>query len=339
MTGDPIPGELLLAVDGGASKTDVWLVTVDGHIMGSARGEGSNHQFSGLDGAMEALGSTVDAAVRDAGRPGASHPAAGAGVFCMAGLDLPVDEERLVAAIESRGWTGTATVLNDSLAVLRAGAQAGWGVAVVCGSGLNCVGLGPGGSVVRFPSLGELSGDLAAGGSWLGVRALGLALRSRDGRGGPTVLTELVASHFDRSDPESVLGAVYTGELAYGRLFELARVCLEAAAGGDEVATGAVDALADEVVAMVTATTRRLGIVDEGVEVVLGGGLFDSEYAAFGGRVETGIRTVVPRARFRHLDAAPVLGAALLALDQVRAPGEAAVRLRREAPSRGVGPN
>ncbi len=153
------------------------------------------------------------------------------------------------------------------------------------------------------------------------------------------MLTELVASHFDRSDPESVLGAVYTGELAYGRLFELARVCLEAAAGGDEVATGAVDALADEVVAMVTATTRRLGIVDEGVEVVLGGGLFDSEYAAFGGRVETGIRTVVPRARFRHLDAAPVLGAALLALDQVRAPGEAAVRLRREAPSRGVGPN
>ncbi len=97
----------------------------------------------------------------------------------MAGLDLPVDEERLVAAIESRGWTGTATVLNDSLAVLRAGAQAGWGVAVVCGSGLNCVGLGPDGSVVRFPSLGELSGDLAAGGSWLGVRALGLALRSR----------------------------------------------------------------------------------------------------------------------------------------------------------------
>ncbi len=339
MTDGRTPDQLLLAVDGGASKTDVWLLTVDGRILGSARGGGSNHQFSGLDGAMDAVGSTVHAAVRDAGRPGATHPVAGAGVFCMAGLDLPVDEERLTEAIESRGWTATTTVLNDSLAVLRAGAQAGWGVAVVCGSGLNCVGLGPDGSVVRFPSLGELSGDLAAGGSWLGVRALGLALRSGDGRGQPTVLTELVPSHFDRSDPESVLGAVYTGEVSYGRLFELARVCLEAAAGGDEVAAGAVDALADEVVAMVTATAKRLGVADEEVDVVLGGGLFDSEYGAFSGRIETAIRTVVPRARFRRLAAAPVLGAALLALDEVRAPGDAEVQLRREAPSGGVGPD
>lgn len=338
MTEGPTPDELLLAVDGGASKTDVWLLTADGRIVGSARGEGSNHQFSGLDGAMDALGSTVQSAVRDAGWSGALPPVARLGVYCMAGLDLPVDEERLTEAIESRGWTSTTTVFNDSLAVLRAGAQAGWGVAVVCGSGLNCVGLGPDGSVVRFPSLGELSGDLAAGGSWLGVRALGLALRSGDGRGRPTALTQLVPSHFDRSDPESVLGAVYTGEVPYGRLFELARVCLEAATAGDEVAAGAVDALGDEVVAMVTATTKRLGVVDEGVEVVLGGGLFESECAAFGGRIETAIRKVVPRARFRRLDAAPVLGAALLALDAVRAPAEAQVNLRRGAPSGGGGP-
>ena len=51
------PGEpAVLAVDGGASKTDVWLVAGDGTLLGTARGAGSNHQFFGLDGAMDNLG-------------------------------------------------------------------------------------------------------------------------------------------------------------------------------------------------------------------------------------------------------------------------------------------
>jgi N-acetylglucosamine kinase-like BadF-type ATPase len=345
MSTDPSTAAAILAVDGGASKTDVWVVAADGSILGAARGGGSNHQFVGLDGAMEALASTIEAALdaaglagagRDgAGRDGAGRPVVGTGVYCLAGVDLAVDEERLSDAIAARGWTRTDIVRNDSLAILRAGVRSGWGVGVVCGSGLNCVGLGPDGSVERFPSLGELSGDLAAGGSWLGVRALGLALRSRDGRGGPTVLADTVPAHFGEDDPESVLAAVYTGAIGYGRLFELARVCLEAAADGDRVAAEAVGVLADEVVAMVGATVTRLGVGGMEVEVVLGGGLFDSGEAGFVGRVETGVRSAAPRARFRRLEAAPVLGAALLGLDAIGASGEAADRLRSGAPSGG----
>ncbi len=325
------PEDLLIAVDGGASKTDVWLLTVDGTLVGSARGEGSNHQFSGMDVAMDAVGAAVDEAIADAGVTSASRPIARRGVFCMAGLDLPVDEERLVSAIGRRGWVDDASVFNDSFAVLRAGAPAGWGVGVVCGSGLNCVGLGPEGSVVRFPSLGELSGDLAAGGSWLGVRALGLALRSRDGRGPPTALAEAVPAYFGRVDPEAVLSDVYSGALGYGRLFELARVCIDAASSGDPVATEAVDFLADEVVAMVTAAATRLGVLRSQVDVVLGGGLFHSDHPGFGPRIEHRVRAAVPRAAFQYLDAAPVLGAALLALDAAGASQEAKERVQRTA--------
>ena len=323
---------LILAVDGGASKTDVWLLGADGVVRGSARGPGSNHQLSGLDAAMDSVGSAVESAMGDAGLGARGIPVAGTGVYCLAGVDLPVDEERLTAAVVSRGWTTDSTVLNDSLAVLRAGVRSGWGVGVVCGSGLNCVGLGPDGSVVRFPSLGELSGDLAAGGSWLGVRALGLALRFRDGRGGPTALVDAVPAHFGLPDPEAVLTAVYTGGIGYGRLFELAEVCVQAAAAGDATAADAVGILVDEVVAMVTATSRRLGVTDDQVEVVLGGGLFDSEYSAFGERVEAGVRRGTPRAVFRRLDAPPVLGAALLGLDSMCADEQAEARLRSGVP-------
>ena len=331
------PDDLILAVDGGASKTDVWLLSVDGTVVGRAHGDGSNHQFSGLDAAMNSLGSTISSAVADAGLEEATGPIR-CGVYCLAGVDLPVDELRLSEAVGSRGWSRTTTVLNDSFAVLRAGVRSGWGVGVVCGSGLNCVGRGPDGAVVRFPSLGELSGDQAAGGSWLGVRALGLALRSRDGRGEPTRLAELVPAHFGRSDPESVLSAVYAGELAYGRLFELAQVCMDAAVAGDEVATEAMGVLADEVVVMITAAARRLGVADDEVEVVLGGGLFDGVHPGFAGAVESGVREVVPAAVFRRLQSAPVLGAALLGMDEVGAPEWAKEALGRwEPPLSAVG--
>jgi len=326
----------VVAVDGGASKTDVWVVAADGTLLGTARGGGSNHQLCGLDGALEVLAATIAAALEDAGASAAERP--GTGVYCLAGVDLDGDEVRLGEAIASRGWTTTDIVRNDSLAILRAGARAGWGVAVVCGSGINCVGLGPDGSIVRFPSLGELSGDFAAGGSWLGVRALGLALRSRDGRGRPTLLADRVPAHFGLDDPEAVLAAVYTGTLPYGRLVELARVCLETAAEGDEVADSAVTFLADEVVTLVRATLRRLGVSGQATEVVLGGGLFDSVHPGFARAVETSVRAFAPRVEFRRLSGPPVLGAALLGLDAVDAPDDAGRRLREMAPGAGPTP-
>jgi N-acetylglucosamine kinase-like BadF-type ATPase len=327
-------GGPILAVDAGASKTDAWIVDASGALLGTAQGDGANHQFSGMDGAMDALEAAVSSALDDAGLDPERRPAVPLGVYCLAGMDLPVDEQRLGDALAALSLSGRNLLYNDTLAVFRAGARSGWGVGVVCGSGLNCVGRGPDGSIERFPSLAELSGDFAPGGSWLGVRALGLALRSRDGRGGPTVLAERVPAHFGATDPEAVLEAVYTGEIPYGRLFELARICLDAASDGDEAARGAAGFLADEVAAMVTAIVIRLGVSDESVEVVLGGGLFDSTYAGFAERVQSGVTAVAPRAVFRRLDGAPVLGAALLGLDALGVGPGAADTLRAEVVGR-----
>jgi N-acetylglucosamine kinase-like BadF-type ATPase len=286
-----------------------------------------------MEGALDALGSTVDAALESSGRSAGSRPAAVTGVYCLAGVDLPVDIETLTPAIAEQRWSAVDLLHNDTMAVLRAGATEGWGVAVVCGSGLNCVGRGPDGSVVRFPSLAELSGDFASGGSWLGVRALGLALRALDGRGGPTVLATSVPAHFGLPDPEAVLTAVYTGSIEYGRLFELAKVCMDAAAEGDESADWAVAVLAGEIVAMARAAIVRLGVSAEPVEIVLAGGLFESAHPVLRVAVETGLQEVAPDAQFRRLRNAPVLGAALLGLDASGADAEAEDRLRLMAPA------
>jgi N-acetylglucosamine kinase-like BadF-type ATPase len=318
----------VLALDGGSSKTDAVLVAEDGAVLGRARVGPSNHQLVGLDAAMDELGAAVAAATADAGLDDPPFPLCPMGVYCLAGVDLPVDEEHLAPAIALRGWTGVDLLRNDTFAVSRAGTTSAWGIGVVCGSGLNCAGVGPDGTTVRFPALAELSGDFAPGGSWLGVRALGLALRATDGRGAPTLLSSLVPAHFDQPDADAVLSAVYTGALPYGRLFELARVLLDAAAAGDPPSREAADILADEVATFVRAAITRLGVDDTDVEVVLGGGIFDTSDADFHSRVAAGIHALAPRARLLRLAAPPVLGAALLGLDAIGAGDDAKERLR-----------
>ncbi len=49
----------LLAVDGGASNTDVVLVAADGTVVGRARGPASNHQMVGMEAMVENLAATV----------------------------------------------------------------------------------------------------------------------------------------------------------------------------------------------------------------------------------------------------------------------------------------
>src|SRR5437867_12208827 len=124
----------------------------------------------GYNGSLNSLTDAIKAIPRRRGVD--SSPAIAAlGVFCLAGADIPIDDRRIAAELEGQGWTRKTIVRNDTFAVLRAGTDRKWGVAVVCGTGMNCAGVGPDGRSVRFPSFGELSGDRAHGGGWLGRSA------------------------------------------------------------------------------------------------------------------------------------------------------------------------
>ncbi len=298
-------------------------------MLGRARVGPSNHQHLGVDGALTRLGEAVAAVARDADvHAPLPLPLCPTGVYCLAGIDLPVDEGLVAPAIAAQGWTTEAIVRNDTFAVSRAGTTRDWGIGVVCGTGLNCAAVGTDGSIVRFPAHEELSGDFAAGGAWLGVRALGLAVRAGDGRGEPTILRQTVPARLGQPDAEAVLSAVHTGAMSRDRLSSLAQVLLDAAADGDAPARAAADVLADEIVTFVRAAIARLGVEHEPVEVVLGGGVFDTRDERFHRRIDEGIHAVAPRAELVRLQAPPVLGAALMGLDAIGAAPQAHDTLR-----------
>ena len=314
----------VLAVDGGNSKVDAVLVGRGGEVLGAGRWTG--HADATTDGAP--LESLADAIRGASGDDGGARPIAAVGVYCLAGADFPSDERRMARALERAGFTRRTLVRNDTFAVLRAGTDRGWGVAVVCGAGMNCLGLGPDGRTARFAAIGPLSGDMAAGGEWVGLAALGAAIRARDGRGPRTVLERVVPEHFGASRPETVMRAMHLRRIPPSRLMELPPAVFAAAGDGDVVARRILDQLADEVVAMATGAIRRLRLQRSDLDVVLGGGVFRGGDTAFIGRVESGILGVAANANVLTLRPPPVLGAALIGLDEIGTSGRAASRLR-----------
>jgi len=312
-----------LAVDGGNSKTDVLVCDTAGRVLGRANGPGTNHQTAGgVDEAMRRLAHLVAAATGQAGLGG--EPLELAAVY-LAGADLPAELAMLTEAVAATDWARKSIVDNDTFAVLRAGTDAPAAVAVVCGSGINCVGRAADGRVVRFPALGPISGDWG-GGEALGAQALWHAIRAEDGRDQPTALAGAVAAHFGFDTVTELSAAAHLDERLAARLGELSPVLFLVAAAGDEVARTVIVRQGEEVATLAGAALRRLGLTD--VPVVLGGGVLRTRDPLLHEVIRYRLRLVAPAARLTVVTDPPVLGAALHGLDALGAPPAAYHRLR-----------
>ncbi|HKS78940.1 MAG TPA: BadF/BadG/BcrA/BcrD ATPase family protein [Gaiellaceae bacterium] len=309
----------VFAVDGGGSKTDAALVREDGSVLGFARGPLSHPHHLGVPASAD----EIDALAAEVGAP------ADLAVLLLAGLDFPDEEEAYQAEAERRGWATEVVVGNDTYAVLRAGSDRGWGVAVTCGAGMNCVGVAADGRRVRFPSLGAVSGDQMDGGGAVGLAAVAAAARSEDGRGEKTQLERLVPEHFGLATPTELARAIHAGTIPWHRLGELSPLVF-ATAKTDAVAAGIVDRQAAEVVAFVRAAVNRLDLAGEDAEVVLGGGVLQAGNARLLDGIEAGLHEVGPRLSITVARSRPIVGAVLLGLDRLEAGPDAHARAREE---------
>ncbi len=279
----------VLALDAGNSKTDAVLVGADGTVLGTGRSGGFQPPRTGVGAAVDVLGE----------------------------------------AVAARGWAEAVEVRNDTFAVLRAGVDRPRGVAVVCGAGINCVGMLPDGRTARFPALGRISGDWGGGGG-LAEEAVWWAARAEDGRGGPTGLAKALPGHFGLGAMAGLIEAVHLGGIPRGRLHELVPVLFAVAAEGDAVASAIVERQAEEVVALASVALERLGLLAEEVPVLLGGGVLAAGHPQLNGRIGELLSARAPRARLSVVTAPPVLGAALLGLDALGVPAGAHGRLRNQ---------
>ncbi len=300
---------IVVAVDGGGSKTDAAALTLAGAVVARRRGPGSSPHYDGLDSAV----AQVDRLVREvAGDAEVRHT----GLY-LSGLDLPREIDEFRTAIAGLPWAARGLAVdNDLFALLRAGTDSPDAIAVVCGTGTNAIGVRADGRTARFHALGNISGDWG-GGHGLGEQVLWHAAREADGRGPHTLLTAAVIAEFGVPVP-TVTEWLHNGELEYNRLSRLAPAVFTAADAGDPVALSLVDRQAEEIVAYVRACLRRLGL-SGAVPVVLGGGILQAGHPRLLAGIAAGVAGLNPQAYLVQVTQPPLLGAALLALDHAGA--------------------
>ena len=288
---------IVLAVDGGNSKTHLALVAADGHVRSLVRGPLSSPHHLGVDGCLGVLEQLFDEAVEQAGLPSGQRTRWPRSESCSWPESTSPPRSSSCRRSPARaGWAERVSVGNDTVALLRAGTERGWGVAVVCGAGINCIGVAPDGRQARFPALGEITGDWG-GGYDVGMAAVSAAARSEDGRGPKTSLEQSVPAHFGLETPTDLAQAFHVGRIPRRSVLELSPFVF-AEADHDEVAGAIVDRLAEEVVAMARAALTRLDLTDQPVEVVLGGGLLKSARAACSMRSQQAWQRSGHRSRF-----------------------------------------
>lgn len=327
---------VVLAVDGGGSKTDVVAIDLDGEVVAHERGPGSNPQSRGWERTaplLDGLRHRVLAQVADR-RVLTTH-------VYLAGMDFPEEIDAAKTALAHWTLDGAAAdvIDNDLFALLRAGTLALDAVAVVCGTGINAIGVRSDGVTARFPAIGDLSGDWG-GGAFLGNRALWHAARAEDGRGPQTALRQAVPAAFDLPDVRSVTRAFHFGEIAGNAINSLSPVLFDVASTGDSVAQSVIHRQGKEIVLLARAAVRRLELEQHAlgpIPVVLGGGVLAAKHPLLADIVTVLLDADIPTATPIWVTSPPILGAGLSALEAVGAPAQALEQYRNHSVFSGRG--
>ena len=299
----------VLGVDGGGTKTIAILLDRGGAVIGRGQAGPSNRYAVGEATAQVELRRAMEAALQ-CGNAAADDVQA----IClgMAGVDRPGDSAAVASVV--RGILPTAEVLvhNDAIIALAGGVGRLYGVVLIAGTGAIAYGVDAQGHSRRASGWGHLLGDEGSGYD-IGLRALRAVLRAHDGRGPATTLTSRVLSAWNLNRPEDLIGLVYAPGFLRRRIAALLPLIDEAAGAGDDVARELLVSAGRELGGAACAVIRGLGMEQEGFEVVLAGGAFQTRNLLRDAVQET-VLALAPRAVLIAPRHEPAMGAALLAL-------------------------
>ncbi len=274
---------LFLGIDGGGTKTLAIVVDDHGRERGRGQAGSSNYVAVGLRRAT--------AHIHDAARAALAAAGSALPVTCawigLSGVDTPADQALLSSHLRDLG--GVTRLTNDADLVLSA-LPASIGIAVIAGTGSIALGHGPDGSSTRAGGWGHILGDEGSGYE-IGRQALVTAMRAADGRGKPSLLSDLIARRWRTDTPEALVDHVYH-RADKADIAALSQLVFQAAQQGDAIARGIVRSAAAELALAAEAVATRLGFGATPIPLAVGGGLLVRDVSFR--------RQVVRRIRHRH---------------------------------------
>ena len=299
-----------LGVDIGGSKSHALIADQTGQAIGFGSAGTGSPEMIGYDGLAAVLEDITRQALGMAGISIDQLTGAGMGI---AGYDWPSQLPDVQAAIRRLALACPVELVNDATIGILAGAEQGWGISVVAGTGTNCRGLSQDrkrqGRVVGGANYwsGEPGGAVG-----LVLDAMSAVVLEWSMRGPPTALSARFLQHFGLSNLDELIETAYLTN----HYFEPKDVLMvfEVAAQGDQQTLNIIARHGRGLGDMVCGVIKQLGIQEQAFDIVLIGSLFDGHPLLAQSLGET-VHQLAPQARLVRLTVPPVVGSVLLGME------------------------
>ena len=263
--------QIILAVDGGATKTAMTIRTVSGQTLFSATSTGSNYQAIGRERVQQVFEQLFIQASSVI-----TERVIAVAVFAIAGIDT-TENARIVREIAEASITKSPftveklLVENDVEATLLGIANGQPTSLLISGTGAICFSFN-GEKTVRAGGWGHRVGDEGSG-YWIGQHVAKAIFRAADGRGKPTILTNLVLKGNQLENIDALMHWLYNTDYTNARLASFGSYVQQAVECGDQVALSIAKEAANELALLATATLKKAGYHDDAHTLFINGGV------------------------------------------------------------------
>jgi N-acetylglucosamine kinase-like BadF-type ATPase len=302
----------VLGIDGGGTGTRAAILDLSGHLCGQGESGSSNYDDVGVAAARAAILEAVTRARREAGLGPAPFVTAFLG---LGGIASQADRDVIlgIASDLALAPAGRIGVDHDIRIALAGGLSGRPGIVLIAGTGSSCYGRNSAGESWRSGGWGPLVADEGSG-YWLGIESIKAAVRAYDGRAEPTVLLPRVQAALALPHMDDLLRHLYVRGMPRMEIAALGPVVIQAAQEDDATATAILGRGCQELADCVLAVARWLGMADTSSELALTGGVFRAGEVVIG-PLRQAVADRLPKCRVGLAECAPVMGAALLALE------------------------
>lgn len=305
----------IIGVDGGNTKTDYFLFDTKGNFISYLRAGTCSHERmpDSYEGAYRAMKEGIEQLLE---KQGITISQIEAGVFGLAGLDVPIQKEEIAKVVKRIGLKKF-VVDNDGYLGLKAGSTSGDGICSINGTGTVTTGIDKSGNRLQVGGVGYVSGD-DAGGAFI-ARELFREIHDTLYRcGEETTLEAPVLKLLEITDKRYYIEAISKLYAAGFSHTPFIKLVFDHAVKEDKVACKILDKVAKELAKSTAGCINNLNFEkDKVVQVILAGSVWvKPQTTLLIDRYKDYVAQLIPcKCDYFVLQVPPAIGAVLWALE------------------------
>jgi len=305
--------QIIIGMDGGGTKTKSIACSIDGNILFETSSGPSNFLMIGTEKVSQTILELIDRSLEALSLNYADILSV---VIGTTGAGRRTDADTLEndfndLLIKNNISVGKFRVESDARIALEAAFSGKPGSILIAGTGSIMFGKDIDGNIHRVGGFGRFIGDEGSG-FILGKKGLTAVAKNMDGRGLPTILTDIVAKNFNINDLQSLITEIYKNN------FDIASVAphvIEAADKGDEICKKIINEESEELVIHIKAMMKAMK--SDHLDLSLIGGTITTNNI-YANLFREKVKKTLSNVNIKKPDAEPAYGAFLMAKNLIK---------------------